>query len=61
MLKQQGVNVKGMVKGNLVNEVVPPLLEGVGKIEVKIVTFFELASFACNFGSLLVVVILLKE
>ncbi|KAJ8619682.1 hypothetical protein MRB53_028211 [Persea americana] len=34
MLKQQGVNVKGMVKGNLVNEVVPPLLEGVGKIEV---------------------------
>ncbi|RWR94773.1 villin-2 [Cinnamomum micranthum f. kanehirae] len=34
MLKQQGVNVKGMVKGNPVNEVVPPLLEGGGKIEI---------------------------
>ncbi|XP_077249392.1 villin-3-like [Tasmannia lanceolata] len=34
MLKQQGVDVKGAMKGAPVNEDVPPLLEGRGKIEV---------------------------
>ncbi|KAL6987152.1 Villin-2 [Sarracenia purpurea var. burkii] len=34
LLKQQGVGVKGMSKGAPVNEEVPPLLEGGGKIEV---------------------------
>ncbi|XP_057467993.1 villin-2-like [Actinidia eriantha] len=34
LLKQQGVGVKGMTKGVPVNEEVPPLLEGGGKIEV---------------------------
>ncbi|CAK9183963.1 unnamed protein product [Ilex paraguariensis] len=34
MLKQQGVGVKGVTKGAPVNEEVPPLLEGGGKIEV---------------------------
>ncbi|KAL5995249.1 Caps the barbed end of actin filaments and is able to sever them in a calcium-dependent manner [Asimina triloba] len=34
MLKQQGVDVKGMAKGAPVHEEVPPLLEGGGKIEV---------------------------
>ncbi|XP_077241687.1 villin 2 [Tasmannia lanceolata] len=34
MLKQQGVDVKGFMKGAPVNEDVPPLLEGGGKIEV---------------------------
>ncbi|XP_059646294.1 villin-3 isoform X2 [Cornus florida] len=34
LLKQQGVGVKGMTKGAPVNEEVPPLLEGGGKIEV---------------------------
>ncbi|GAB4851616.1 hypothetical protein Ancab_031018 [Ancistrocladus abbreviatus] len=33
-LKQQGVGVKGMTKGAPVNEEVPPLLEGNGKIEI---------------------------
>ncbi|KAK4580597.1 hypothetical protein RGQ29_024294 [Quercus rubra] len=34
LLKQQGVGVKGMPKGVPVNEEVPPLLEGCGKMEV---------------------------
>lgn len=34
LLKQQGVGVKGMTKGAPVNEEVPPLLEGGGKMEV---------------------------
>ncbi|KAF5938277.1 hypothetical protein HYC85_025783 [Camellia sinensis] len=34
LLKQQGVGVKGMTKGAPINEEVPPLLEGGGKIEV---------------------------
>ncbi|XP_010922147.1 villin-2 [Elaeis guineensis] len=34
LLKQQGVDVKGMSKGSPVNEEVPPLLQGGGKIEV---------------------------
>ncbi|KAG7958748.1 hypothetical protein I3843_10G032600 [Carya illinoinensis] len=34
MLKQQGVGVKGMTKSTPVNEEVPPLLEGGGKMEV---------------------------
>ncbi|XP_008786911.2 villin-2-like [Phoenix dactylifera] len=34
LLKQQGVDVKGMAKGAPVNEEVPPLLEGAGKLEV---------------------------
>ncbi|KAL6336721.1 hypothetical protein AAG906_036035 [Vitis piasezkii] len=34
LLKQQGVGVKGMLKGSPVNEEVPPLLEAGGKIEV---------------------------
>ncbi|XVE95939.1 hypothetical protein REPUB_Repub02eG0178700 [Reevesia pubescens] len=34
LLKQQGVGVKGMSKSALVNEEVPPLLEGGGKMEV---------------------------
>ncbi|XP_058077482.1 villin-2 [Magnolia sinica] len=34
MLKQQGVDVKGIAKGAPVNEEVPSLLEGGGKIEV---------------------------
>ncbi|CAK9182409.1 unnamed protein product [Ilex paraguariensis] len=34
LLKQQGVGVKGVAKGAPVNEEVPPLLEGGGKIEV---------------------------
>ncbi|XP_030927688.1 villin-2 isoform X1 [Quercus lobata] len=34
LLKQQGVGVKGMTKGAPVNEEVPPLLEGCGKMEV---------------------------
>ncbi|GFZ09352.1 villin 3 [Actinidia rufa] len=35
LLKQQGVGVKGMTKGAMVNEEVPPLLEGGGKIECQ--------------------------
>ncbi|GKU89863.1 hypothetical protein SLEP1_g3942 [Rubroshorea leprosula] len=34
LLKQQGVGIKGMTKSTPVNEEVPPLLEGGGKIEV---------------------------
>ncbi|XP_010269772.1 PREDICTED: villin-2 [Nelumbo nucifera] len=34
LLKQQGVDVKGMAKGATVNEDIPPLLESGGKIEV---------------------------
>lgn len=34
LLKQQGMGVKGMAKGPSVNEEVPPLLEGGGKLEV---------------------------
>ncbi|KAJ8622707.1 hypothetical protein MRB53_031236 [Persea americana] len=34
LLKQQGVGVKGNMKSNPVNEEIPPLLEGGGKIEV---------------------------
>ncbi|KAK9987458.1 hypothetical protein SO802_032409 [Lithocarpus litseifolius] len=34
LLKQQGVGVKGMTKSVPVNEEVPPLLEGCGKMEV---------------------------
>ncbi|KAJ0980956.1 hypothetical protein J5N97_009211 [Dioscorea zingiberensis] len=34
LLKQQRVDVKGMTKGSLVNEEIPPLLEGGGKLEV---------------------------
>ncbi|XP_010088412.2 villin-3 [Morus notabilis] len=34
LLKQQGVGVKGMTKSAPVNEEVPPLLEGGGKLEV---------------------------
>lgn len=34
LLKQQGVGVKGMAKSVPVNEEVPPLIEGGGKIEV---------------------------
>ncbi|XP_020107953.1 villin-2 [Ananas comosus] len=34
LLKQQGVDVKGTAKGSPVNEEVPPLLEGNGKLEV---------------------------
>ncbi|GFY80564.1 villin 3 [Actinidia rufa] len=37
LLKQQGVGVKGMTKGAPVNEEVPPLLEGGGKIEVWLI------------------------
>ncbi|XP_057500774.1 villin-2-like isoform X2 [Actinidia eriantha] len=37
LLKQQGVGVKGMTKGTPVNEEVPPLLEGGGKIEVWLI------------------------
>ncbi|KAL5124433.1 Villin-2 [Glycine soja] len=34
LLKQQGMGVKGMTKSTPVNEEIPPLLEGDGKIEV---------------------------
>lgn len=34
LLKQQGVGLKGAAKSAPVNEEVPPLLEGDGKIEV---------------------------
>ncbi|KAL2327041.1 hypothetical protein Fmac_020468 [Flemingia macrophylla] len=34
LLKQQGLGVKGMTKTTTVNEEIPPLLEGGGKIEV---------------------------
>ncbi|XP_072960846.1 villin-2 [Typha angustifolia] len=34
LLKQQGVDVKGVSKGSPVNEEVPPLLEGGGKLQV---------------------------
>lgn len=34
LLKQQGVGIKGMSKSTHVNEEVPPLLEGGGKLEV---------------------------
>jgi len=34
LLKQQGVGLKGMAKSAPVNEEVPPLLEGGGKMEV---------------------------
>ncbi|XP_018857284.2 villin-2-like isoform X2 [Juglans regia] len=34
LLKQQGVGVKGMTKSTPVNEEIPPLLEGGGKMEV---------------------------
>ncbi|XP_020205026.1 villin-3 [Cajanus cajan] len=34
LLKQQGLGVKGMTKSTPVNEEIPPLLEGGGKIEV---------------------------
>ncbi|KAJ6795206.1 villin-2 [Iris pallida] len=34
LLKQQGVDVKGASKGSPVNEEIPPLLEGSGKLEV---------------------------
>lgn len=35
LLKQQGGGVKGMTKGTPVNEEVPPLLDGGGKMEVN--------------------------
>lgn len=34
LLKQQGVGLKGIAKATTVNEEVPPLLEGGGKLEV---------------------------
>ena len=34
LLKQQGVGLKGLAKSAPVNEEVPPLLEGGGKMEV---------------------------
>ncbi|CAL9047259.1 unnamed protein product [Musa banksii] len=34
LLKQQGVDLKGISKGSPINEEVPPLLEGGGKLEV---------------------------
>ncbi|KAF7804071.1 villin-3-like isoform X1 [Senna tora] len=37
LLKQQGVGVKGMTKSTPVNEEVPPLLEGGGKMEVWLI------------------------
>ncbi|KAK6941822.1 Gelsolin-like domain, partial [Dillenia turbinata] len=37
LLKQQGLGVKGMTKGAVVNEEVPPLLEGGGKTEVWLI------------------------
>ncbi|GMP86850.1 hypothetical protein CsSME_00039475 [Camellia sinensis var. sinensis] len=37
LLKQQGVGVKGMTKGAPINEEVPPLLEGGGKLEVWLI------------------------
>lgn len=36
LLKQQGMGVKGMAKSTPVNEEIPPLLEGGGKIEVRL-------------------------
>lgn len=36
LLKQQGMGVKGMTKSTPVNEEIPPLLEGDGKIEVEL-------------------------
>lgn len=41
MLKQQGMGLKGVAKSAPVNEEVPPLLEGGGKMEV----IFSLMSF----------------
>lgn len=40
LLKQQGVGVKGMSKSAPVNEEVPPLLEGGGKMEVELLVCF---------------------
>lgn len=40
LLKQQGVGVKGMTKSAPVNEEVPPLLEGGGKMEVQFIQYF---------------------
>lgn len=42
LLKQQGVGVKGMTKSAPVNEEVPPLLEGGGKMEVSLSSIFWL-------------------
>jgi len=40
LLKQQGMGVKGMAKNTPVNEAIPPLLEGGGKIEVGVIISF---------------------
>ncbi|CAJ1967591.1 unnamed protein product [Sphenostylis stenocarpa] len=37
LLKQQGMGVKGMTKNTPINEEIPPLLEGGGKIEVWLI------------------------
>lgn len=36
LLKQQGVDFKGISKGSQTNEEVPPLLESGGKLEVSL-------------------------
>ena len=35
LLKQQGIDIKGLSKGSPLNDEVPPLLEGGGKLEVS--------------------------
>lgn len=39
MLKQQGVDVKGMTKGSQMTDEIPPLLESGGKLEVSFIFF----------------------
>ena len=39
LLIQQGVDFKGILKGCPVNEEIPPLLEGGGKLEVSLIFF----------------------
>lgn len=39
LLKQQGMGVKGMTKSTPVNEEIPPLLEGGGKMEVSLYSY----------------------
>ena len=47
LLKQQGIDIKGLSKGSPLNDEVPPLLEGGGKLEVLFI-FFSLLILPCE-------------
>ena len=56
LLKQQGVGLKGMTKSTPVNEEVPPLLEGGGKMEVQPIIFKQCLSKCFSVITLLITI-----